>query len=514
MERRLLSIAVGLFLLATALSVARLRYPNYGGDELYFAMPLVARSVESLRLFEFAYEGPLKTLLTWPIFETFGFSLLSVRIFSLMAFAVMAALWCAYLCRRGLRIAAAATLAFFAFNPDLQLLARDDINQPTLHNLVTVLHWLAFVPIVEQGPSPLRVLAFVGLSFIDVNDHIRNVWVSNAFLLAFAVDHFALKGFSGATVKSAFARGWPVLVGWGIGALEFAYVLVHFAGSPALEGAKSLAAGYSWPMRIEEVAYALPQLLAGGRVLSAGYGIHAAASVSEGVAILAFSALAWALVRGAVEPRDIGPRLLRLSLVVWIVIAIQYSLTKSARWPWHGNTVVLFWGIVFGLMVDALCRARSRELASAYAACVFLVFIGNRVALECTIAPSVGRMAGFDLAVWNPQSLDAVRDFVGHHPASYVFADWAIGRALALELRYRPQPGTTVTSYDSGISDEQIWSLHPDQIVLRAVGVGVTVPDVSDVRLERLKRRFHPLETFRDAIGREVYQVGSVVTQP
>jgi hypothetical protein len=512
-ESRLIRACAALFLGSVVLSVMLLDRPEYGGDEVFFATPLIFESPANLRLFQFEYAGPLKTLLTWPLFATFGFSVHSLRLFSLATYVFTCLAWCVYLQRKAMPAAAAATLAFFALNPDLQFFARDDINQPTFNDLVVLVHFLVFLVIVENGPRAASSIALLVLSFVDVNAHIRNVWICNALLLAFLFDHAVVHGLSRSSAIVAVRRGWPVVAGWAVGAATFAHVLVRFGGSPALEGAKSLGDGFTWTLRAKEVAQAIPELIAGGRVLTGGYNEDLDGTVADGIVMLIATALAWALGRGGRGRTDAAQQLLRLSGVILIAIIVQYAFTKSARWPWHGNTVILFWGVVFGLVVQALWTARRRELAFVYSLFVLMVFATNRASLERAIGPSVTRKTGFELAVWNPQGIDAVRDYLRAHPAHYVFSDWAIGRSLALEFRYRPQAGKTTVLYDSGMPDDAVKSVRADQIVLRAVGVAATVPDMTDARMSRLGMEFRPLQTFKDDAGREAYQLGRLVAR-
>lgn len=498
--------AVLLFLTSIVVLLFLLKVPNYGGDELLFATPLLVHSIQSLQLFEFEYGGPLKTVLTWPIFKVFGFNIVSVRLFSVTMFVLMAVAWCGYLRFRALHIAAAATLAFLALNPDLQFFARDDINQPTLQNLVMTLHLLAFLAIVERGPSALNAAVFTILSYVDVNNHIRNVWLCNALALAFVLDYVSINGLSTKSVLTAVKRGWPVLLGWAVGAAEFAYVY-WFNDSLNLEAAKVLGNHYTWWMRMHEVFITIPQLISGSRVMRE-YGVGAAFGAA-GAVMIVMTVVAWVNTLRTHES-TLGLRILRISVVIWLAVIAQFAVTKSAIWAWHGNSVMLFWAITFGLTVQALWTADKKKMAIVYLIFVLGTFSLGRFILERSIVPSVSHQSSFALGVWNSQCLDQVRDYIRNHPGIYIFADWSIGRALPLELHYSPQAGTVAWPLQS-MSDMDIQTVRADQVVLRAIGSEVTVPDISDARLETFQRMFKPSQTFKDDAGREAYQLGHIL---
>jgi hypothetical protein len=513
-ERYLVWGALGTFVASLVVSLARLRYPNYGGDELWFATPLATGVAPDLRLFEFEYAGPLKTLLAWPLFSVAGFGIVTVRLFSLALFVATVMAWCASAWRRRMPLAAAAALAFFAAHADLQFFARDDINQPTFHDLVVLLHFLAFLAIVERGPTLANSACFLVLSFVDVNDHIRNVWLTNAFVLGFAVDQATRHGVSWSSFSQALRRGWPIFAGAAVGAAEALYVLVHFASSPGLRAAEALGDGYGWDARAKDVVRAILELVSGGRVLSGGYETASTFVALLGGVVLGLVALVWFTLRGVLRrSEDADVRLLRVSLVIWACIVVEYAVTRSAKWPWHCNTLMLFWVVSCALTVEVLWSNRKRALAAIFGLSLFSVFVLNRALLERAIDGSASYKSGFGLAVWNVQCLDAVRAHLDAHPGDYVLSDWGLGRALALELRFAPRQGTTWTLHDSGVSDEALAHLRPEQWTLRAVGAFVTAPDMSDERMGRLGLRFVPRYGFRDELGRDAYQLGHVVRE-
>lgn len=85
-ESKLENAFLGFFSAAVFLSsmlclLKGIKVPNYGGDELWFATPLLYGDLNHS-----VYSGPIKAFIIAPIFDLFGFNIFSVRLFTISAF--------------------------------------------------------------------------------------------------------------------------------------------------------------------------------------------------------------------------------------------------------------------------------------------------------------------------------------------------------------------------------------------------------------------------------------------
>ena len=99
------SFSLLLFLLSIILLILNIKVPEYGGDEVWFAMNLLNKRIADLSLFEFVYSGPIKTIVTYFVFNTFGFNIYSVRLFSISVYVLGVVAWSFYLSKQKLSIA-------------------------------------------------------------------------------------------------------------------------------------------------------------------------------------------------------------------------------------------------------------------------------------------------------------------------------------------------------------------------------------------------------------------------
>jgi hypothetical protein len=487
-----------LFLVSVIISIWHIASPNYGGDELFFGLPLASTPVR-LRLFQFVYEGPLKTIIMWPIFTKFGFNIYTVRLFAIGVYVATALIWFAYLWLHRMRAAALVGIAIFACNADIVYYGRIDYNQAMFHDFVIMIYFVIFIMII--------------LSFININNHIRNIWIANAFLGALLMDVMTERGVSRAAIFYAIRNYWSVFIGWGVSVCVFAYVIIRFRNDPNLQSAISLGADTTWLMRVEKSAPALLELVAGGRVLAHAYGSRVEASAVQIVGALVLLALipvVARLVRGASDENDWPTRLARISYVCLALICLQFFLTKSAIWPWHGNSVILFTAISLCLSVEYLSTRRLTSYCRTLVAAVLFSQIVVQAATYLRSARPRAEASGFQLGVWNVQALDKVREYILNRPGNYLVADWTIARPLALEFRFTPKSGTSVEIGDKQPDPEWLSLLPPQALVVRAVGQQITTPDLSDEELRRVGYEFHRSQVFCDQYGRTAYEVGGI----
>jgi hypothetical protein len=233
-NRCLVFISIAMVAVSIFCLIKGIRVPDYGGDEVYFATPLLYTNVWGLNAFQFAYSGPLKTIVTAPYFNLFGFNIYSVRLFTIGVYLLSLLVWSLYLVKRKYWIALSATLIAASVNHDLLFLAKVDINQATFHNAITICFFVLFLGILESGTRWWRSLLFICLAVIEMNNHIRNVWIINAFMITALIDSYVMHGRSAAPVRrlrTLIIDKWPVFVGWLISATYFSYILRHFAGN-------------------------------------------------------------------------------------------------------------------------------------------------------------------------------------------------------------------------------------------------------------------------------------------
>ena len=116
---------------------------------------------------------------------------------------------------------------------------------------------------------------------------------------------------------------------------------------------------------------------------------------------------------------------------------------------------------------------------------------------------------GFELAVWNLQVLDQVRQYIWDNPREYYVADWCIGRPLALESKYHSSDKAKTNLEFRPLTIDLASELEGNYII-RSTTIGLTVPDYTDEAISRIESSlsFMVLKSFYDVYGREVYQVG------
>jgi hypothetical protein len=505
-------VAVSIFCL-----IKGIRKPNYGGDELWFATPLLFTNVWGLNAFQFVYAGPLKTIVTAPFFHLFGFNIYSVRLFTIGVYLLGLLVWSLYLAKKNYWIALSATLIAASVNHDLLYYAKVDMNQPTFHNAVTICFFVLFIGILESGTKWWRSLLFIGLAVIEMNNHIRNVWIINAFLIAVLIDFYVISGRSGSPVRNLRALmidKWPVFVGWLFSATYFFYILRHFAGNPGLEMPKTQGSYVSWLERLLVATRSFAEYSIGGKVFAYAY-----AGERWGILVIAaggiFVISSAVLFRASLLKRGGDQWLRRLLLATFsivILIFLQYAVTKSAIFPYHGNSLMLFITIFFGLLVQSLVAIDQKKLLAIYIICTITVMATVNIAasIQINFAHPASRYKGFDLAVWDLQALDDIRQYITDNPNEYYVADWGIGRPLALESKYAPANGIRVTTLEWRPLTTQLVSELNGAHIIRSAEVGRTVPDYSDEAISKIDSGldFVVLKSFYDVYGREVYQLG------
>lgn len=338
-----------------------IKIPNYGGDELWFATPLLYNSLNHS-----VYSGPIKTIIAEPIFNLFGFNIFSVRLFTISTFLLGILAWSLYLLRKRYWVALSATLLIISVNHDLLFFAKADINQPTFHNMVTIFYFIVFLNILESGSKWWSSFLFILFSFIVINNHIRNIWIANAFLLSLVIDCYIMRNKADPLLKglvSLLLEKWPILFGWLICVSYFFYILIHFDGHPELEIAKDLGRHTPWFDWLLTAPINFAEYLIGGMVFA-----HAYAGATWKIAVIIFGSLLLisSVILFLVSLREQSKdqwltRLLIVAFLIMSAIFLQYMLTKSAVWPWHGNILALFFIIFLGLLLQSLiCIGRKR----------------------------------------------------------------------------------------------------------------------------------------------------------
>lgn len=504
---RFFSIAV--FVTSILCLLKGIKIPNYGGDELWFATPLLYSG-----LHHSVYSGPMKAIIALPIFDLFGFNIFSVRIFTISVFVLSILAWSFYLLRKRYWVALSATLLIASVNHDLLFFAKVDINQPTFHNMITILYFIVFLNILKSGSKWWSSFFFIILSFAVINNHIRNIWIANAFLFALIVDSYFFEKkpiLIFKNLKSLLLEKWPIFVGWLICVSYFVYILVHFDSHPGLEMAKDLGRDVSWSDRFLAAVISFAEYSIGGMVFGHAYAgaIWKVVVVVLGSLLVISSMILFLVLLRCPSEDQWLKRLLVVNFIIMLVILLQYMLTKSAVHPWHGNSLVLFFVIFFGLLLQSLVSIGKKRLfmvALIYAITVMTII---NVIASIQITRPDRQHQGFELAVWNLQALDQVRQYIWDNPREYYVADWGIGRPLALESKYHSSDKVKINlelrPLTIGLASEL-----KGNFIIRSTTIGLTVPDYTDEAISRIDSRlsFIVLKSFYDVYGREVYQVG------
>ena len=513
-ESKLENAFLGFFSVAVFLSsmlclLKGIKVPNYGGDELWFATPLLHGDLNHS-----VYSGPIKAFIIAPIFDLFGFNIFSVRLFTISAFMLGVLAWSFYLFRKKYWVALSTTLLIVSVNYDLLFFAKVDINQPTFHNMVTILYFIVFLNILESGIRWWSSSLFILLSVAVINNHIRNIWIANAFLVSLLVDGYIARKqtdllFKG--VGSLLLERWIILVGWLICVSYFVYILVYFDGHPELEMAKNLGRDTSWLDRLPSAAINFAEYSIGGKVFGEAYAgttWKVVVVILGGLLIIFSTVLFFILLRNPSEDQWLK-RLLIAAFSITAAIFLQYMLTKSAIHPWHGNSLILFFIIFFGFLLQSLVSIGKRKLCVATLIYAITAMTIVNVVASIQVTHPDRQHQGFDLAVWNLQALDQVRQYIRDRPGEYYVADWGIGRPLALESKYRPMDRVRINLELRPLTTGLISELEGN-FVIRSSATGLTVPDYTDEAISRVDSslKFAVLKSFHDIYGREVYQVG------
>lgn len=517
-DRKMAVAAALVFLCSFLLLAFNIGRPGYGGDELWFATPFMnGGTLARISLFQFVYAGPVKSILTYPLFLLFGFNIFTVRIFSLITFLLIIALWGRFLIRNGQYIALAFSLLAASFNFDLLFFARTDIIQPTFHNLFILLSFLVFLQIMNGKKGVGISLLFVALACVVVNNHIRHIWVLNAYVAVLLIDHWLESGSFSKAVASLPAllkKYRAVLAGWLIAAVYFAYTLVHFSGNPGLEAGWDLGRNVTWAERIPLAFANLCRYAAGGMVLHKGYSSPAWSPwiVAAGAIFLVLAAAAAWTVRSSSGEQPGRGRLFRTTALVLVFVFLQYVLTKSAKHPWHGNSLMLFLTLFSALLVQRLYDARKVLPALVLVLYILPVMALFNVTASRRISDPDLQRKGFGLAVWSLPALDEVRAYILEHPGKYVVADWGIGRPIVLEQRFRPVAGIVAVHDESPFSRELV-DRYSGYTFIRSTPVSFSIPNYTDARLVKAGDAyvFRVDRSFSDPFGREVYQAGTFI---
>ena len=422
--------------------------------------------------------------------------------------------WSSYLLRKKYWVALSATLLIASVNHDLLFFAKVDINQPTFHNLITILYFILFLNILESGSKWWSSSLFIIFSFVVINNHIRNIWIANAFLFSLVIDCYIMRNKADPLLKSLVSlllEKWPILFGWLICVSYFFYILIHFDGHPGLEMAKELGRQVSWLDRLLTALIDFAEYSIGGKVFSYAY----AESIWQGAVVflgslLVISSVILFLVSLLEQNEDQWlKRSLIVAFLIMLVIFLQYMLTKSAVHPWHGNTLALFFIIFLGLLLQSLISIGKKRLFAVVLIYVIAVMAIINVVASIQVTHPDREHQGFGLAVWNLQALDQVRQYIGDNPREYHVADWGIGRPLALESKYRPKDQVKINLELRPLTQDLAAELE-GKFVIRSTTVGLTVPDYTDEAISRTdgSLKFVVLKSFYDIYGREVYQVG------
>lgn len=505
----LLFFSIAVFSTSILCLLKGIKIPNYGGDELWFATPLLYGSLNHS-----VYSGPMKTIVTVPVFELFGFNIFSVRLFTISTFVLGILAWSSYLIRKRYWVALSAMLLIASVNHDLLFFAKVDINQPTFHNMITILYFIVFLNILESGSKWWSSSLFILLSFAVINNHIRNIWIANAFLFSLLVDYYIMKKKSAPFFKdlgSLQLEKWPIFVGWLICVSYFVCILVYFDGHPGLEMAKDLGRHVSWFDRLLTAPINFAEYSIGGMVFAHAY---TGATWKVVIVILGSLLVISSVILFLVLLRDLREdqwlkRSLIAAFLIMSVIFLQYMLTKSTIHPWHGNTLALFFIIFFGLLLQFLVSIGKKRLFAVVLIYAITVMAIVDVVASIQVTRPDREHQGFDLAVWNLQALDQVRQYIWDHPREYHVADWGIGRPLALESKYRSTDRVKINLELRPLTKDLASELEGD-FVIRSTAIGLTVPDYTDEAISRIDSslKFVVLKSFYDIYGREVYQVG------
>lgn len=470
-----------------------------------------------MKFFQFVYAGPLKALVTSPLFAVFGFNILTVRLFSIGVFisgVVILSVWLA----RNRQYVASVSFAVMAFaNADLLFFARTDINQATFHNTITLLLFIGFLQIIRSGAGRWRSVFFLVLCLVEMNNHIRNIWIINAMVVAVFADGWFANGrrLRWPDIKKMTGTYWPVFAGWLISASYFFFLLLYFRNNHMLKDAGALGSEFGWPDRIRIATGNFLSYCTGGMVFRTAYG----SSVWQwlipiaGLVIVFFLILFFRRTWKEIGRPDGTYRFLRISSVMVICVLAQYILTRSAVHPWHGNSLILFTVIFSGFLAQTLYEKKGLPTA--------VLFTGILVTIQCLVAVSAFRqipvparpLNRFSMAAWDLPALDSVRQFIHSRKAVYHIADWGIGRPLALEARYSPIPGTRVILEERPMTPNMAQQLK-NCVVIRSTPVALTTPNYTDKFLRKYGDRitFQPIRSFYDRFGREVYQAGYILT--
>jgi hypothetical protein len=511
-----ISFSVFLFLLSILLMIMGIKDPEYGGDEVWFAVNLLYQRIIDLSLFEFVYSGPIKTILTYFIFKVFGFNIYSVRCFSIAVYVLGIAIWSGYLIKNKLWIALSASLIVFSLSADLLFFAKVDINQPTFHNLFFIFHIIIFLFLVKRGPVLPVSLLFILFSLIESNLHIRNIWIMNAFVFAFAIDYLLFINrnlFSLATMKQFLRRAWPILTGWTLSSFYFIYTIVHFRSDPLVLMATAPGEKISLYDSVTRAIYNLSHYVVGGRVFANAYATRSEVVLTTvtGSVFLIISIILFIVLFRKLKLTNNSwyMRLVTIILCLTVFIFIQYAVTKSSIQPWHGNHLFLLSALLTGLLFEGLLLINLKPIAFT-----FLISLAVALAsIQYHVSQQVRTMSetrhGFELVVWQPIKLTAIRSYMRNFPDTYVLADWEMGRPLALEYHYNSHNGSNIEFITSGLSAELISGLN-NKLIIRSTFITRTVPDWSDEEFSKFNAEFEKVHDFRDIFGRAVYQLGYV----
>ncbi len=446
-----------LFVLFLSLSFLALTWdrPGVNGDEFNFLWPLLTESIENIGLFRWIYVGPIKTYLTYPFLSTLGFDVETFRIISIVAYGFFCILLFCFFWAKRLLIAAAFIVVLLSINADLLHYAKSDRNVSTFVLLTAVFMVLA----IDRLYKKKNAINFSIASFailLALNTHLRNVWLLNSVFVTIAIavlvdtmnTHDSKEGLYGSfwfRLRGHFVLYKLVFLSYIVGVVYFFGVYFYFRDSPEVLWAMKMGDGVNIVDRIGNAVSYIAFGFSGADILqrpSAEYlpwqaGGTGLTKVAKYFAIaFALVVCGWSFVRVFTKIKNKAiiadiEKLFIVSFVVFVLSAVQYSLTKTAALPYHQNIVIVSMLALVSVSAELVYRLGAYRYARGVSmACMlglYLSFITNYITYSKNVLKTPS-----NITVIKP----AVEVMKNRPDAQYILFDWFVGPAVGLTYKF------------------------------------------------------------------------------
>jgi hypothetical protein len=429
--------------------------PGVNGDEFNFLWPLLTDSITNIGPFKWAYFGPLKTYITYPILVSLGFDVGLFRTISIVTYCLFCILLFRLLWKKKLFIASMVLIMLLSINADLLHYAKSDRNASTFVLLTAILMVLAIDRLYRKKTAIDFAIASVAI-LIALNTHLRNIWLLNSAFAAITI-YVIAEAFNSKNSKegmhenfwfwlrSYLAQNKLLFLSYIIGIIYFFAVYFYFRDSPETQWAMKMGEGINIIDRIGNATSYLVSSFSGADILqrpSAEY-LPWQAGGTDLTRVAKYFAVGFALIIFGLSFVGVFIKIkcnstlsnienfFIISFVVFSLSAVQYLFTKTAALPYHQNIVIVSMLVLFSVSAELVYRSGFYRYARGISiACIVGLYLSTF--LNYMIYSKNVLQTPTNITVIKP----AVEVMKARSDAQYILFDWFVGPAIGLTYKF------------------------------------------------------------------------------